>query len=300
MKTFKNYIALLLVITVIMSLFIIPTVSASAKTATTTFLKNNKTYSFNLDKKGKSEEVRFEQTKNEEEYTTYYKSDLFIQGKKVFSANDTMKVKAVVADTDKSDKQLEVLIIQGYWSDNPQEWSEIKHIYYYKYSNGKTKKVQDIYSLIKSKFDKFTDVHSASDKLITVDGKGKLLNKVCIRLASYKNGNGMDFIHIKNNVKLVSGKYVNTKDKSYKLYNEGFNNKETVHVSKVKNKVYKKPGGSKVAYTLKKNDTFTIKSYYRKSKTSVYLEIKNKKGKTGYINPKTFSEKQTGSLHVGC
>ena len=299
MKQLKKFTSVLLALLVITSSIIISTVAVNAKSFKTTVLKKNKTYSFNLDKKGKSEKIRFEQTEEEKEYTTYYKSELYINGKKVFSSNDTDNVKVVVADTDKSDKQLEVFIIKGGLIPINQGWSFINHIYYYKYSKGKAKKVQDLYNLAKSKFSKFAYLHAPTNNYIKVDGKGELTTKVCVKLASYNKNNGLDFIHFNNLVKLVKGKFVNTKSKSYKALDEKIGSEIYWRVSNGKNKVYKNPDTKKVAYTLKNNSKFTILSLYRKSKNKVFLQIKNKNGQKGYINPKTFKATQTGTHHVG-
>ena len=177
--------------------------------------------------------------------------------------------------------------------------SFINHIYYYKYSKGKAKKVQDLYNLVKSKFSKFAYLHAPTNNFIKVDGKGNLTTKACVKLASYNKNNGLDFIHFNNLVKLVKGKFVNTKAKSYKALDEKIGSEIYWRVSNGKNKVYNNPDTKKVAYTLKNNSKFNILSLFRKSKNKVFLQIKNKNGKKGYINPKTFKATQTGTHHVG-
>lgn len=258
--------------------------NVSAKTKAVNPLKANKTYQYNLDQKGAKEKVKVvEKEKGDDD--TYM--TLYINNKAVVS--NVQYGAAFVMDTNKKDKQMEVVVVKNfqgdYWADS------MSNAVYYRYKGGKLKKVQTFGSVAKKKYKSLAFMHFADKKAVfRVDSKGTLTYKVCLGL-----GNGLDFIHFNDTMKLKNGKFVNSTKKTFSLkdeYGESWRSKGT-------NKVYKKPGSKKVAFKLKDKAEFYKTGVYIKNKSTYYVKIKAKKTKkTGYINTKSFKAYMDGTMHV--
>ena len=239
--------------------------NVNAKETNVKPLKVNKTYYYNLDQKGEKEKIKVVQ-KEDDDLTEYI--TLYINNKVVISKIETGSV--FVIDSNKKDKQME--IITAVDVDN----SELSQINYYRYSGGKLKKVQNLDSLIMKKHKStYSMIHYFTEKTIfKLDSKGNFMYKMCLGLNS-----GIDAVHFKDALVLKKGKFVNSNKKNFALMDEKWD-----YAAKGTNKVYKKPGSSKVVFTLKNKEKFYAKNIYIKSKKTFYLKIKSKKtGKTGYV-----------------
>lgn len=259
----------------------------SAKTTSVKPLKANKTYEYNLDQKGAKEKVKVVQKQVSTDDYDYTSMTLYINNKAVVS-----KVKdgaVFVMDTNKKDKQMEVLIAKGFQNDS---WTDnLCDATYYRYTSGKLKKVQNLGSVAKKKYKKLAWIHYVTDHAaFKVDSKGNLTYRVCLSLDK-----GLDYIHFDDTMKLKNGKFVTSSKKSFSLKDEGTG----TYRSKGTNKVYKTPGSSKVAFTLKDKGVFYKKGVYIKNNSTYYVKIKAKKtGKTGYIKNKSFKAYMDGTMHM--
>ena len=166
----------------------------------------------------------------------------------------------------------------------------LKKITYYRYSGGKLKKVQDLERLIKKKHStQYDAIHYATEKAaFKLDSKGNLMYRMCLYLNEQ-----LDIVHFNDALVFKKGKFVNSRKKNFAFIDE----EKLYYYSKGINKVYKKPGSSKVAFKLKNKEKFYREGIYIKNKSTYYVKIKAKKtGKTGYIRDKKFNA--TGG--VGC
>lgn len=269
-----------------------------------TTLQSGKTYEFNLDQSGKKEKVKFVKKKGKKKKqdgrtVQTGQAILYINNKKVLTEklsdmNDMDDAQILVVDTDASDKQMEIFLVKGYFK---WAWvSEMTNITYYRYKNGKLTKVQDLYEISRQNAcGGLTMIHAyegdSDDKvtsLLGTNGKGKLYVKLCCQL-----GNGLDFAHYIYPLSIKNGKY-KAGDGEFDLLDlDGW-----IRTASKGCKVYTTPGGSKEAFTLKKKDQFYLVKVCRK-KNNVYIKIKNKAGKTGYVKLGNLRAKWDGSLHIG-
>lgn len=116
MRKLQNVIGMLMLV----FLITFPLQAQAAEKNVQETLKECKTYSFNLDKKGKKETVQFDVTKkksaNGDGYD--YNATVQVNGKVIYRKNlknysYSFPVKVMVVDTDKKDKQMELLIMEG-------------------------------------------------------------------------------------------------------------------------------------------------------------------------------------------
>ena len=205
-------------------LVLFPTKSNAAGNVCQT-LKESKTYQYNLDQKGKKESIKVNVSKKEHKngYAITYdlKTTVSVNGKKIYTKtlkgrySDNNQVKVMVVDTDRKDKQMELLIMEGEINDgtNSAFWSaDIEHIYYYQYSNGKAKRKQDLSPLFRKNFANAFMLHGMKNSsYLTTNGKNELYAKLCVPVQNF------DYVHIKRKLKLKNGKFVNVSTKSYSL-----------------------------------------------------------------------------------
>lgn len=158
--------------------------SAAGKNVCQT-LKESKTYQYNLDQKEKKESIKVSVSKKEHKngYAITYdlKTAVAVNGKRIYGKtlkgrySDNNQVKVMVVDTDKKDKQMELLIIEGEINDgsNGAFWSaDMEHIYYYQYNNGKAKRRQDLVPLFRKNFANVFMLHGMKDSsYLTTNGK---------------------------------------------------------------------------------------------------------------------------------
>lgn len=291
-------------IALLMVMVFFPVKSSAAGKNTYQMLEESKTYYYNLDQKGKKEAIRVDVStkKYEDDKDTWYghkydiKTTVTINGKKVYSrmlkgTNFPLnQVKVVVTDVDKKDKQMELMVIEGHvgTGDNRSFWSsDMKHIYYYQYKNGKAKRRQDIAPMFRGNFANIYSLHGMDNSYFTVNGKGEIYTKLCVKVQNF------DYVHMKMKLKLKDGKFVKVPTKSYTLADAEFPFRPKKNIT-----VYTKPGGTKKAFTVKKEDKIYLCSLYTKNGKKIYLKVKNKNGKTGYIEPKKVPTYDDGTNHV--
>lgn len=264
-------------------------------------LAESKTYRYNLDQKGKKESIKVSVSKKEHKngYAITYdlKTTVTVNGKKIYGKtlkgrySDNNQVKVMVVDTDQKDKQMELLIMEGEIDDgsNGAFWtSDIEHIYYYQYDNGKAKRKQDLAPLFRKDFADVFMLHGMKDSsYLTVNGKNEIYARLCVAVQNF------DYVHIKRKLKLNKGKFVNVPAKSYSLMDieDPFRPKKDITV-------YTEPGGSKKAFTVKKKESIYPDRLYLADGKKIYLKIKNKGGKSGYIDPKKVPTYDDGSNHM--
>lgn len=257
--------------------------NVSAKTKAVKPLKENKTYTYNLDQKSKKEKVQVVR-KTVKGYDRY---SLKINGKTVLS-NLTSAV-FFVTDTNIKDKQMEIFVIDHFNYDVFA--ADMSKTTYYRYYSSKLHKVQTIRSVAQKKYKGLSYTHYVNENsAFLVDSKGNLTYKVCIKLK-----NNLDLVHFNDTLKLKNGKFVPSTKKSFTLKDE---DSYYVYQSKGSNKVYTKPGSKKVAFKLKDKERFYRTGFYLKDKSTYYLKIKTKNGKTGYIKNKKFKGTVNDRMHM--
>lgn len=261
-------------------------------------LKESKIYNYNLDQKGKKESIKVSVSKKQHKngYAVTYdiKTTVTINNKKVYSktiknqSNDINRVKVMVTDADKKDKQMEMLIIEGDISDgtNSPAWtSNMEHIYYYQYANGRAKRKQDLAPLFKKDFKSVYFLHGMeNDSFLTINGKNELYARVCTVVQINQYGLE-DCLHVKAGLTLRKGKFVPVSLKTYEILDTS-EEKEILISFKKNVALYTQMGGKKKAFTMKSGEKISAKSYYCIKNKKVYLKIKNKKGNWGYIELK--------------
>lgn len=270
-------------------LLMIPSASAKTQPKGCNPLKVGKSYSFNLDKKGKNEKVILSRKKIKSQKYSYA---LKINGKVVYNTvfdnnklnSDDLRV--LVIDTNKSDNQMEVLILRGYF--DKMSWiSDIRKIYYYKYSNNKFTLIQNLTCQIKNKMPN-TAVHALNDNYyFTIDGNEKITLRFCLHI-----DHTSEYYHFLGNFILKNGKYSITKNEEFILKDSN-----SIYNSTGKNITYIQAGSKKVSYILKKNSKFYMRRIVIKNK-EIYLQLENKTHKFGYIKQKNLKYQFRGTLHA--
>lgn len=265
-------------------------------------LKDSKTYRYNLDQKGKKESIRVDVSKKEHKngYAVTYdlKTTVTVNREKIYTKtlkgrySDNNQVKVMVVDTDRKDKQMELLIMEGEINDgsNSAFWSaDMEHIYYYQYKNGKTKRRQDLVPLFQKNFANVFMIHGMKNSsYLTTNEKNGLYARLCVPVQNF------DYVHIKRKLKIKEGKFVSVSTKLYDLMDT-----EDMPFRPKKNiSVYTKPGGTKKAFTVKKKESIYPCGLYTANKKKIYLKIKNRDGKSGYIDPKRVPTYVDGSNHM--
>lgn len=283
-------------------LILFPIKSSAAGKNVCQTLKESKTYQYNLDKKGKKESIKISVSKKEHKngYAITYdlKTTVAVNGERIYGKtlkgrySDNNQVKVMVVDTDKKDKQMELLIIEGEINDGSDGafWNaDMEHIYYYQYNNGKARRRQDLAPLFRKNFANVFMLHGMKDSsYLTTNGKNELYARLCVTVQNF------DYVHIKRKLKFKNGKFVSISAKSYSLMDT-----EDMPFHPKKNiTVYTKPGGTKKAFTVKKGESIYPCSLYMQNEKKIYLKIKNKGGKMGYIDPKKVPTYVDGSNHM--
>ena len=130
--------------------------------------------------------------------------------------------------------------------------------------------LESVYDFQKS-YDKYGDYY-----FVDIDKVSGNSLKTSVRAQFFTTGS----ICFGMNMKYEEGTFKRTSD-SYSINYKEMSRKNKWTAQK-KIKVYKKAGSGKLAYTLKKGNVIKInKVVYKKNK--VYFQVKNSKGKTGYI-----------------
>lgn len=255
----------------------------SAKSKIVKPLQPNKIYQYNLDQKGAKEKIKVvkEDIDDISDSITLYINDKAV-------ASNVENGEVCIIDTNKKDKQMEVLIQKNAY------YYERSAMTYYRYKNGKLKKVQTLGSVAKKKFKNLSGIHGVTydDYDFAIDGKGNLKYVACLRLS-----NGLDFVHINDTMQMKNGKFVASSKKSFTINYTGID--KYPNRAKGTNKVYQKPGSSKVIYKLKDKERFYKTGIYLKNRNTLYVKVKIKKtNKTGYINNKNFKAYYDDTMHA--
>lgn len=266
-------------------------------------LKEEKTYQYNLDKKGEKESVKISDSlkKYEKNYRILYdhKITVTVNGKKIYTKtikehySDVNPVKVMVTDTDKKDKQMELLVIVG--CDDSAWTTNMEHIYYYQYANGKAKRKQDLAALFKKNFKDVYFLHGMKENsFLTINGKGEIYTKLC--MAVQDGEYDKDYLHMKAKLVLKNGKFLQASSKSYSLLDAGMD--DIIFSAKKNITAYTQAGGKKNAFTVKKGENIYPSSLYLSKNQKLYLKIKNKKGRSGYIELKKGYLYFDGTYHI--
>ena len=302
MKSIEKGISFMMVM--VLMLLVIPPVPIQAATSPVkAVLKPAKTYQYDLDKDGKKEKIKYTVTEKAVTgggyYNYKYTAQVTINGKSIYKksiTHHTNPFEVIITDVDSKDKQMEILILEGHVNEpegNPDMWtSDMKNIYYYQYSKGKAIRKQNLATLFKKQFKKVYSIHGIKNKVyFDGNGKGELSAKLCI------NGKpNFDFLHVKVKLNLVKGKFVVSKTNTYNLLDKD----KYYYFRPTKNiTVYKKPGRKDKAYTIKKGQRIYPSELYVMKSGKIYLHIKDKAGRKGYIDPQKVKTYDDGTFHVG-
>jgi hypothetical protein len=275
-----------------------------------------KTYKFDLDKDGKPETIKYtrEQSDNpkaDDYYRYLFKVTLTINGKEIFKKSNIGSwgnpAQVMVLDTDKKDKQMELIVIQGElpnaykWDNKRNEevelptnvtdsWaSNMEHIYYFQYKNGKATNKQDLSKLLKNNFKNAYMLHGMKDSsLLTINGKGEVNARLCLN----KLPKNYDYVHIQSILTLKNGTFKIKPLKEFKIVD-----KQSFICTKEFN-TFTKPGKTAKAFSVKKNERIKVTALIRENKNKIYLEVTNSKGKKGYIVPKQGTVEVWEYFHV--
>lgn len=232
----------------------------------------------NLDQKGVKEKIYMKKYNkgNITGRTLYINGKAVLKDRQYRGEYDELNV--YIIDANKRDNQKEILVLRDPYFMN---------IKYYRYTSNKLKKVQSFQSIGKKKFKYFNTFHMLTSDaehgiMFRGKGNGKLSVRCCVNLK-----NNMGVAEFKDTLILKNRKIELSKKKTFKLLGRSYiseNAKDkAVLLSKGINKVYKKPGSSKVVFKLQDKEKFYRKEIYIKNKNTYYLKIKNQNGKTGYV-----------------
>lgn len=131
-------------------------------------LKPGTMYTYNLDKQGKYEKITVDYSKKK----NYGETRVTVNGQEIYRKVEKKgeQTRVMVTDADKNDKQMELLILDG---------EDMEHIYYYRYENGITRRVQDLTPLYRGGDRKGASIHGMSNHIpLQTNGKGVLYARV--------------------------------------------------------------------------------------------------------------------------
>lgn len=286
MKKYIKYFSLLLLFV------ILSTTKVEAAKVTCDTLKISKTYHYNLDKKGHSESIKVSISKKKNGYYHDYTVNVKINGKTAIKKTSKEQFSnpfiVMVTDTNKKDKQLELLVVEEY------AYQSISHIYYYQYKDGTAVYQQDLAELFKQNMQNVSELHRMKDKSsLAVNGKGEIYAKLCISVENF------DYQHIKIKLKLKNGIFERDSSKNYKTLDE----KKLLWFVKPRKAItaYTKRGGTKKAYSItkKSKDVKIVGIYHNPENGETYLKVKNGKGKVGWVDVEKASTNFGSTYHVG-
>lgn len=286
-------------------------VSAAANNAQA--LNPNQEYYFDLDGNGVSEKIYYDFSNATVEKTTGTDSynvtktymDIYINDSVARQVeisgvlNSHFLQQLIVTDVNASDNQKELFAVSAnYDKDN---WTNFCwNITYLQYTNNSLEQRQNINDLISQKYAD-TNIHMiTADEVFESDGSGKLKLELCQFIGNC-DGN---FVHYYTTVNLVNGTFVNTTQKSfdivkYERTKSGKKFKCTTSTTVDKKAVlYKKPKKSSKKVRLKKGDKVTYKKVYVTDNGKVFLYVKTRSGKKGYIWPYKFTKNVYDVMHV--
>ena len=296
MKIIKKGISFIMVM--MMLLAIPPVPVQAAANPVKVVLKNAKTYKYDLDKDGKKEKIKYTVSKKEVAgtYESRYTAQVTVNGKSIYKKSlmgYATRFKVFITDVDSKDKQMEILIVEGDMDASYMWTSDMENIYYYQYSKGKAVRKQNLVTLFKKQFKKIDSIHGIKKKVyFDGNGKGELSVKLCLNAKP-----NFDFLHVKAKLNLVKGKFVVTQANTFSLLDkrdgsDRFRPKKNITV-------YKKPGKTDKAYTVKKGQKIYLLKLYRMKSGKIYLHIKDAAGRKGYIDPQKVKTYDDGTAHVG-
>ena len=308
------------------------TAKAATKVVKNTVVTPNKATKVQLDGKGGKETVLFKKTVtrktkvNEaigwkyDEITT--KGTLYINGKKIKSASNVITtlegdkafdgLQVVITDINKKDNVKDILFASatGDWC------GKYNFIYHYQYKSGKVKTDNLLKTLqsIEKKVPKATETFewprevTLSDcieglsKEFTTTGDGTLQWNVCLTQNST-----LGYAHGTMKMKLSGSKILLSGSMPSGSINEIGNavDRKKMNTAKISPtckttiKVYTTAGGSKKAFSLKKNSLLKITGY-KFVGSKLYYKVKNSSGKTGWIQVSKLMGKiyRKGTLHA--
>lgn len=263
-------------------------------------LKTSQTYYYNLDKKGKKESIRVDVVFRKKYRSPKYRYDVFdvkakvtINGKQIYAKTEKevyyfleedylayTPLKVMVTDMDKKDKQMELLIFEGNCVEYGTE--EIEHIYYYQYANGRAKRKQDLVSVYRQSLPYVHSVWGKDERtILSVNNKNEISAELRVDIPNFSDET---ITYTKVNLILNKGKFIHNNQKLHKITHQNI----PVRTEKDMD-VYTSPGGKEKVFTVKKGGKINLCNIYLANKKKIYLQIKSKKGKTGYIDPKNVS-----------
>jgi hypothetical protein len=273
-------------------------------------LEKSKTYQYDLDGNGSKEKIQYtaklHSTDNKREKCKF-DVDITVNGKSFYNKTLTgewskywedevvwslIPVKILITDTDMSDKQMELLVIEGSGLDD--YWlSEMKNIRYYRYQSGKMTYMQNLATLLKSDFESnYYSLHGMSDeegKFLELDGKGHLSADLCLQFSDF------DYKHCTRTLTLKDGKFSVNTSSSLTCLEPEYNDYKVQKSMKI----YTTAGGKTVAATLKKGKKVYVTGIYKNSKGKLYFKVKYE-GKTGYMDSSILMKnaEMLGCLHA--
>lgn len=223
-------------------------------------LKENKTYSYNLDKKGKKEKISFSMNNN-----GTYKIEINGKVKKKIKLGQYFYNPCMqICDIDKKDGKMDI------WVYAYADSHDIRYSALYQYSKGKIKKVGEL------EWVEYDGYSINCGFLVSTNGKGEFT--VAIDRAvdvGYLTGNHFDQVKFK----LENGKIKKVSEKTfsfYKTYTSGSG--KWLKTSK-KMKFYKSHSKSSGTVTIKKGAKCVPKKIYIESENQVYVMYKFSDGK---------------------
>ena len=240
----------------------------------TGFLKNNKTYKYDLNGDKKKEKIKLRVTKR----NYYINASFYINGKKVWTMSEKEQWEYVGYKIIKLSNGKRFIY---FFAEGPNSGISSHRILQYK--KGRMKTVANITDLFK-KYQGASMIswYPASENGITVSEK-----EIKVYFAS------MNFTTSTMNY-IVSYKYKNgtlVRSHNFGKFSKGSSSK-VFTVAKSFN-TYRKVGSSSKAFRTKKGENVTIDRYYLR-KGKLYIRIRRRNGQKGWIKCLTYSHKGQG------
>lgn len=250
-------------------------------------LEPNKVYSYDVDKDGTKDKVKYTFNEKDSAIRIYINDKL---AKKVQLDKETgfYDGRMQIADIDKSDKTMDFWVYGFAFSDDIcfSALYELKGNKLTKIFENKYKEVNENFSL-------------SQGTLYSTDGKGNFdVQMDRAFFCDYITGNHWDRIPYQ----LKNGKVVR-KDASYYQFAATYTmDGKGKYIAAKKLAFTKKPGGKETSFTLKKGGKVTALQLYAKKNGELFVQYKNADGKKGWLAVKDYSfENQpfTNSLFAG-